>query len=98
MRDLICFIYHYNKYFPLSSAVTLGFIKTQVTVNEGVALQDVCFRVLQGTLNKSIIVTVTTRDGEAKCEPVMIFDKLLFIDTLFPQLQVIILVGQDPST
>ena len=77
----------------------MGFIRIQVNVNERAGQEDVCFRVLEGTLDRSIVVTVTTRDGEATCEPVVIYiyyDRL-FSDTLFPQLQLIIMVGQDPS-
>ena len=83
-------------YLPPSSAVTVGFIRTQVNVNESAGQENVCFGVRQGTLDRSIIVTVRTQDGQATCKPVMI-PKILFSDTLFPQLQMIIMVGQETS-
>ena len=73
----------------------MGFIKTQVNVNESAGQEDVCFGVRQGTLNRSITVTVRTQDGQATCKPVVISDRL-FSNT-FPQLLVTIMVGQEPS-
>ena len=60
-RLLICFSLY-------SIAVTVGFIRTQVNVSESATREDVCFRVLAGTLDRSIVVTVTTEDGSANCE------------------------------
>ena len=78
-------VYKFYLYLTPSSAVTVGFIRTQVNVNESAGQEDVCFGVLQGTLKRSITVTIRTQDGQATCQPVMISDKV-FSDkcTLFP--------------
>ena len=61
----------------------MGFIKTQVNVNESASQEDMCFGVRQGTLERSITLTVRTQDGQATCKPVMISD-ILFSDTAVP--------------
>ena len=61
----------------------MGFIRTQVNVNESAGQEDVCFRVRQRTLERSITVTVRTQDGQETCKPVVISHRL-FSDTTVP--------------
>ena len=46
----------------------MGFIRTQVNFPENEPEQDVCFRVLEGSLEIPVSVQVTARDGTATCE------------------------------
>lgn len=48
-----------------STEITVGFIRTSVSVPENQAERDVCFRVLEGTLNRTIVVNVRSQDGQA---------------------------------
>lgn len=44
----------------------MGFVRTEVSVNEDDETEDVCFNVSQGTLDREIVVTVQTQDGTAR--------------------------------
>jgi len=60
--------YHCNSFIFTTSVVTIGFNKTAYSVNEDAGSVSITLSVQTGTLDRDVVVTLTTISGTALCK------------------------------